>query len=177
MGDRMTESFEPYRPESSYELDYEDEPERGSPGRVLWGRVAILGLALLIAFFIGRATGGGDGVSQARFDAVAAERDDLADEVDALRDDLDAATQATPPPASASPATGAAEEETEATDPENETEGGETYVIKSGDTLAEIALFYYGDASLDDLIAEANDIADPEALVVGTEITIPPEPE
>lgn len=176
MGDRMTESFEPYRPESSYELDYEEEPERGSPGHVLWGRVAILGLALLIAFFIGRATGG-DGVSQARYDAVVEERDDLAGEVETLQDDLDAAQDATPPPATSSPATGAAEGETEATDPADETEGGETYVIKSGDTLAEIALAFYGNASLDDFLAEANDIADPERLVVGDEIVIPPEPE
>jgi LysM repeat protein len=177
MGDRMTESFEPYRPESSYELDYEEEPEGGSPGRVLWGRVAIFGLALLIAFLIGRATGGGDGVSQARFDSIAEQRDDLAAEVGSLQDELDAAQQATPPPASASPASGAAEDETGATDPENETEGGETYVIKSGDTLADIALRFYGDASFDDFLAEVNDIDDPEHLVVGTELTIPPEPQ
>src|SRR5688500_7802923 len=106
MGDRMTETFEPYRPGSSYDLDYDDQPPTGGTGRVLWGRVAILGAALLIAFLIGRATGGGDGVPQSDFDEVVAERDDLENQVADLESDLAAAEQATPPPASASPATG-----------------------------------------------------------------------
>ena len=179
MGDRMTETFEPYRPDSSYDLEYDDEPQPGKPGRVLWGRVAILGAALLIAFLFGRATGGGDGVPQSDFDEVVAERDDLENQVTDLESDLAAAQEPTPPPASASPATGGGggEGEGEATDPEGETEGGETYVVESGDTLASIAAEFYGDASLDDFLAEANGITDPESLAVGQELVIPPEPE
>ncbi|HEV3472353.1 MAG TPA: LysM peptidoglycan-binding domain-containing protein, partial [Actinomycetota bacterium] len=53
---------------------------------------------------------------------------------------------------------------------------GETYIVKSGDTLAGIAIKFYGDASLDDLIAEANGIEDPQSLRPGDELIIPPEP-
>jgi hypothetical protein len=177
MGDRMTETFEPYRPDSSYDLDYDEEPQAGGTGRVLWGRVAILGAALLIAFLIGRATGGGtDGVAQDRYDDVVAERDELENEVTDLTNQLAAAQEATPPPASASPGTAGGGGD-EATDPEGETEGGETYVVQSGDTLASIAADFYGNASLDDFLAEANGITDPESLAVGQELTIPPEPE
>ncbi len=170
----MTETFEPYRADSSYDLDYDDEPQPGGTGRVLWGRVAILGAALLIAFLIGRATGGGDGVAQSDFDEVVAERDRLEDQVADLESDLAAAEEATPPPASASPAAGGGGE---ATDPQGETEGGETYVVQAGDTLASIAAEFYGNASLDDFLAEANGITDPESLAVGQELIIPPEPE
>jgi hypothetical protein len=176
MGDRMTETFEPYRPDTAYDLEYEDEPQRGGTGRVLWGRVAILGAALLLAFLIGRATGGGtEGVPQADYDEVVAERNDLENQVADLESDLAAAQEPTPPPASASPAAGAGGEE--ATDPEGETEGGETYEVQPGDTLASIAAEFYGDASLDDYLAEVNGITDPESLAVGQELTIPPEPE
>ena len=177
MGDRMTETFEPYRPDSSYDLDYDDEPQPGGPGRVLWGRVAILGAALLIAFLIGRATGGGDGVPQSDYDEVVADNKALEDDVANLEQQLIAAEQEpTPPPATASPGTAAGGED-EATDPEGETEGGETYVVQSGDTLASIAADHYGDASLDDFLAEANGITDPESLAVGQELVIPPKPE
>lgn len=176
MGDRMTESFEPYRPESSYELDYDEEPEGPPQGRVLWGRVVVLGIALLLAFLLGRATGGGDtGIPEARFENVSQERDRLEAEVADLQAELEAAQEAE---TDAEPtATPAPEDEGAATDPEGETEGGETYVVKSGDTLASIAADVYGDASLDDFLAEANDITDPESLAVGTELIIPPEPE
>lgn len=180
MGDRMTETFEPYRPDSAYDdLDYDDEPQPGKPGRVLWGRVAILGAALLIAFLFGRATGG-DGVPQSDYDEVVAERDDLEAQVSDLESDLAAALEPTPPPASASPAAGGGggtAGEDEATDPEGETEGGQTYTVQSGDTLASIAAEFYGDASYDDFLAEVNGITDPESLAVGQELTIPDDPE
>lgn len=179
MGDRMTETFEPYRPDGSYDLEYEEEPQPGGTGRVLWGRVAILGLALLLAFFVGRATGGGGGVDEAEYDEVVAERNDLRAEVADLEDQLAAAAQPTPSPATASPGAGGGGggDGGEETDPEGETEGGETYVVQSGDTLASIAAEMYGDASLDDFLAEANGITDPESLAVGQELIIPPAPE
>ncbi|MDQ3916756.1 MAG: LysM peptidoglycan-binding domain-containing protein [Actinomycetota bacterium] len=174
MGDRMTESFEPYRPDASYELDYDEEPAGGRPGRVLWGRVVALGVALLLAFLLGRATGGGDGgVPEARFQNVSQERDDLRADVAELEAQLEAAQEPTPAPT----ATASAPAGDAATDPEGETEGGEVYIVKAGDTLALIALEEYGDASLDDYIAEANDITDPESLAVGTRLILPPPPE
>jgi nucleoid-associated protein YgaU len=175
MGDRMTESFEPYRPESSYELDYDEEPAGPPQGRVLWGRVVVLGVALLLVFLLGRATGGGGdtGVPQARFETVSEERDQLEAEVADLQAELAEARQPDPEPTS-SPAGSEGEA---ATDPEGETEGGETYIVQQGDTLASIAAREYGDASLDDFIAEANDITDPESLAVGTRLILPPPPE
>jgi 5'-nucleotidase len=107
---------------------------------------------------------------------VAAERDDLRAEVADLNAELEAAQQATPAPPTADP-TEDASTDGNATDPEDETEGGETYVVESGDTLASIAEDFYGDASLDDFLAEANGITDPSSLSVGTELTIPPKPE
>ncbi|MDQ3982568.1 MAG: LysM peptidoglycan-binding domain-containing protein [Actinomycetota bacterium] len=171
----MTESFEPYRPESSYELDYDEEPERGRPGRILWGRVVVLGLALLLAFLLGRATRGAGGASEADLAALRTERNELREDLEVAEARLQQAQQEpTPPPASASPGT---ETDEGATDPENETEGGTIYVVESGDTLQSIAIDVYGDASLDDFLAEANDITDPESLAVGQELVIPPKPE
>ena len=175
MGERMTETFEPYRPESSYDFDYEDEPQPPRPGRVLWGRVVILGAALLLVFLIGRATGGDGGVAQADYDEVVAERNDLRSEVATLEEQLDAAREPTPAPTgSPGAAAGGADG---ATDPEDESEGGETYTVEAGDTLEIIAEEFYGDASLDDFLAEANGITDPERLFIGQELVIPPKPE
>ncbi len=172
MGDRMTETYEPYRPESSYDLDYEEEPERGGAPRILWGRVIILGIVLLLAFLLGRSTAGGDGgISQSDFDEVAAERAALEAEVADLEEQLAAAE------ASAAPATAAPDDSGEATDPEGEAEGGEIYIVQKNDTLQSIAAAEYGDPDLDDFLAEVNDIEDPTQLSVGQELIIPPKPE
>lgn len=50
------------------------------------------------------------------------------------------------------------------------------HTVAPGDTLAEIALRYYRDASRWQRIYDANRgaIADPSALIVGTRLTIPP---
>ncbi len=176
MGDRMTETFEPYRPDTSYDLDYEEEPQPGRPGRVLWGRVVILGVALLLAFLFGRATGGGsEGVAQGEYDEVVEARDELRAEVATLEEQLAAAQEPTPAPTNSPAAAGGGEDE--ATDPEDESEGGHTYVVEAGDTLASIAAAEYGDASLDNFLAEANGITDPERLFIGQELVIPPKPE
>lgn len=175
MGERMTETFEPYRPDTSYDLDYEEEPQPGHTGRVLWGRVAILGVALLLAFLIGRASGGGpEGVPQSDYDEAVAERNELRSEVATLEDQLAAAQQPTPEPTTSPDAAAGAEDE--ATDPENESEGT-TYVVEEDDTLASIAAEVYGDSGLAEFLAEANGIEDPSTLYIGQELVIPPEPE
>lgn len=161
MGDRITQPFEPYEPEHSYDWDYaEDDNER--PPRVLWGRVAILGGALLLAFLLGRTTAP-EGISQEEFDALRRTRAELEAEVERLQ----AQPVVTPTPAATTTAEGSPEPVAE----------GETYEVKSGDTLRGIAERFYGDPTLDDLIAEANDITDPTQLRVGQVLTIPPKPE
>ena len=48
-----------------------------------------------------------------------------------------------------------------------------TYTVVAGDTLSAIALRFYGDADLFPLIATANGIADPNAILDGQVLTIP----
>lgn len=166
MGDRITQPFEPYDPEpSGYDWDYAEDEDHGPP-RILWGRVAILGTALLLAFLLGRATAP-EGVSQEEFDAVRRARAELEAQVEQLRAQPVATPTPEPTPAA---------EDTPDEDARAEVEG-ETYVVKSGDTLRGIAEQFYGDPTLDDLIADANDITDPTQLRVGQELIIPPKPE
>ncbi len=66
------------------------------------------------------------------------------------------------------------EEEPEPDEPEDEPEPDEpedvTYVIQEGDTLSAIAADF--DVAVDDII-DANDIDDPDAILVGDELVIP----
>lgn len=48
-----------------------------------------------------------------------------------------------------------------------------TYIIKTGDTLWDIAKKYYGDGSKYTIIANENDISNPNMLTIGDSITIP----
>ena len=167
MDDGRTEPFEPYQPETSYDWDYEEAPpKRGAP-KILWGRVVAVFVVLILAFFLGRATAGGsDGVPQDRFNALEDENRLLEQQLQAARADQGQQTE-TPPPADNG------EEET----PPPDNAGSEIYVVKPGDTLRGIAEKFYGDASLDDVIADANGIDDPMQLSAGQELIIPPEPD
>lgn len=159
MGDRITERFEPQEPEPTYDWDFDSE-RRGGP-KVLWGRVIALAALLIVAFALGRATaGGGD---SGELDDAEETIADLRAENESLREQL-----ATQP----EPATSPAPDETTGDTTGDE---GETYTVEKDDTLRLIAQDFYGDPSLDDCIARANDISDPTQLSVGTELTIPPE--
>lgn len=163
--DDRTETLDTYEPES-YEWDYEEAADRGP--RVLWGRIISLGILMLAAFFVGRWSAP-EGASTIELQRANDRIEELETDVATLEQQLAAEERA-------------AEAETEpTTTPEAESTpaaAGEerTYVVQSGDTLAGIAQKFYGDASLDDLIAEANGIEDPESLRPGDELIIPPEP-
>lgn len=178
MRDQRTARFPTSEPEPEpspeFEYDYEDEP-RGE--RVLWGRIALLAGVLLLAFLIGRMSAP-DGISEARFERVSDELDaanaeigNLRGQVETLQQEAAAAPEEEGEEATEAPAEPEAEEEQ---DPAQE---ARSYVVKSGDTLSTIAERFYGDTGYASLIAEANGITDPAALHVGTELTIPPEPE
>jgi LysM repeat protein len=170
MRDDRGESLEPYEPpDSDYDWDFNEEPDGRTMPNILWGRVAVLGAALLLAFLLGRLTAGGGDVSQEDFDQVRAERDEAQQEVADLQSQLEEAQtqpQETPTPN---------------TTPTNEPDAAEgeveTYTIQSGDTLRTIAEQEYGDASLADPLADYNDIIDPSAISTGDEIEIPPQEE
>jgi nucleoid-associated protein YgaU len=55
------------------------------------------------------------------------------------------------------------------------TSGGaeQPYTIKSGDTLSAISLLFYGNANKYPQIAQANGIADPNKVPVGTTLNLP----
>lgn len=166
MSDYRTERFEPSPRASDEDYEYGGwaPPEADGP-RILWGRVAAFGGALLVAFLFGRACAPSGGVPESRIEAVRADLEEARLEIAALEDEL---TRATEPEPSPSPTkTGKA------------AEGGEetTYAVQSGDTLTSIASRFYGDASLDDFLAEQNGIEDPTELEVGQELVIPPKPE
>ena len=157
--DDRTETLETYEPDS-YEWDYEEAVDR--PPRVLWGRIIMLGILMLLAFFGGRWSVP-EGASTVELQAANERIEELESDVATLEAEAQAAeTEPTPTP------------ETETTPAATGEE--QTYIVRSGDTLAGIAIKFYGDASLDDLIAEANGIEDPRDLRPGDELIIPPEP-
>ena len=163
--DDRTESFEHYEPES-YEWDYEEAHDR--PPRVLWGRIVALILLLIAAFWFGRSTAPSDDNSAAltaaneRADQAESEIRDLEARL-AERNAEAAADEPTPEPTSEST-------------PETSSGENQTYIVKSGDSLAAIALRFYGDSSLADVIADANDIDDVQSIRPGDKLIIPPEP-
>jgi nucleoid-associated protein YgaU len=156
--------------ERGQELPSEDSsPDRGeepsSDVRILWGRLLLLIVALALAFVAGRSTAP-PGASEAQLRAARAEVGDARERIDAL----EAAAAEPQPSPTESPAPAVPEDEQpEEPAPQEE----QTYVVKSGDTLGEIAERFYENASLGDIIAEANDITDPEQLSVGRELLIP----
>ncbi|MGH3452590.1 MAG: LysM peptidoglycan-binding domain-containing protein [Haloechinothrix sp.] len=180
----LIEPYRPYEPEHphdvEYEYDYDVDPDRpparAERPRVLWGRVAILGGAILLAFLIGRSSAPGgipeSDLRAARADIAAAETeaDQLRDQIATLEQEVQGLDEEK-----------AGDNET-AGDEEAEGGGGsasenQTYTVKSGDTLSTIAERFYGNAALDDFIAAANPGVDPYALHVGQELVIPPKPE
>jgi nucleoid-associated protein YgaU len=137
---------------------YEDEVDYG--GRVLWGRVAVFGGALLLMFLLGRCSAP-SGVPASDLQEANARISALAEENEQLRQQLVAAAASTPPE----------QVETEGTSSGQATR---TYTVRSGDTLISIAQDVYGDGTKFGLIAEANAIDENNKLRVGQELVIPP---
>jgi nucleoid-associated protein YgaU len=147
-------------------LAWDEEPDPGL--RILWGRFVVLALVLAAAFAAGWL------VASDRSSAdVRATRDRLA-AAERRIDELEAQLAQEPSPTPSAGAEGVAPPEPEETQADR---GDETYVVKRGDTLRSIALRFYEDASLDDVIADANGITDPGQLTVGLRLIIPSRPE
>jgi nucleoid-associated protein YgaU len=166
MDQYRTQPFEP-EPDPAYDDwgDYEDPRPK-----ILWGRVAVLGGALLIAFLLGRAMAP-DGIPQSRLASAQEQSDELQGQVDQLSTELRQTQrqltqlQNSPPPA-----------ETQE-EPEAKEEEPTVYEVKSGDTLLGLAQEFYGDPELSVLIAEANNMSPTAKLNVGDQLIIPPKPD
>jgi nucleoid-associated protein YgaU len=61
--------------------------------------------------------------------------------------------------------------------PSGQSQGGETYTVKSGDTLSKISKQFYGDANeyMRIFYANRDKLRDPNKIQVGQQLTIPPE--
>lgn len=136
---------------------YDDPADYG--GRVLWGRVAVFGGALLLMFVLGRCTAAG-GVPQSELDATKKQVTELQTRNDRLEQQV------------AAMSAGDAAEEPQGD--ANDREGWTTYIVRSGDTLISIAQEVYDDGTKFNLIAEANGIDQNNKLRVGQELQIPP---
>ena len=167
--DDRTESFETYEPES-YEWDYEEAADR--PPRVLWGRIVALIFGVLLAFWLGRTTAPTDDRS-----AELARANQQVDQAESEIRDLEAQLAEQNAAAAVEPTPEPTPEASEDASTSTASSGEEqTYTVKSGDTLAGIALQFYGDSSLADVIADANNIDDVQSIRPGDELIIPPEP-
>ncbi len=52
-------------------------------------------------------------------------------------------------------------------------QGNQTYTVQPGDNLSKISKRYYGDANKYPVIAQANNLTDPDKIKVGQELVIP----
>lgn len=75
--------------DEAYDDAWDDDEELlGAPPRILWGRIAFFGAALLLAFVVGRLTAGGDDgaaeAAQARVEELTSQLEQARAEIDAL---------------------------------------------------------------------------------------------
>jgi nucleoid-associated protein YgaU len=168
------------------DFDYDGAEDLG--GRILWGRVAVFGAALLLALLLGRCTAGGGGVSEARFSEVAASNSEAQAALEANTatiaqltqqvNDLRNAATSTGGTGTTTPGTGSTEGAgTATTAPTTDAQGNQVYEVQPGDTLSTIAETVYGNPAAFGVIASANNISGSQPLQVGDQLIIPPNPD
>ncbi|MDQ3752770.1 MAG: LysM peptidoglycan-binding domain-containing protein [Actinomycetota bacterium] len=167
------------------------------PVKVLWGRVAALATTLVVAYLIGWATGprgvpaeelqGAEtelAAAQGRIDELETRLEETTSPESSrpvLRPDAQDADEADRPQAQ-NPSDGndagrdAAEGPATTQAPEAGPASGRTYVVRDGDSLNTIAIDFYGDASLVNLIAKANNITARGQIQAGQRLELPPKP-
>jgi nucleoid-associated protein YgaU len=165
-------------------MDHDYELEDDYAPRILWGRLAFFGLALILAFAVGRCTKS-SGVDESAYRAEQQKVIDLQSENEVLQAQVDAAAEGGGGANGGNNNNnnnnggggGGGGNDQEATEPPEESVGeGQTYTVQSGDTLTTIAEKFYGDATAFDLIVDANNLDSATGLRVGQELVIPEQP-
>lgn len=157
--------------DDDFEYDY------ASGGRVLWGRVAIFGLALLLTFFLGRSCA--SGVPEEELAEAQASVAEYVEENEQLRQELRALSEDTTsePVEEEAPDTAEPTGDDASTDDGAAADGTRVYTVQPDDNLRSIAQRFYGDGNKHELISEANGIDSDNVLQVGQELEIPPDPD
>lgn len=166
-------------------MDFEYDGADDLGGRILWPRVAVLGIAILFFFLLGRCSAGGgidpEQLATAESEAAAAQAlvadreadiTQLQQTIGDLREQLAVASGTTGLDGT-TPTTPTDTATTGTTPPV----GGQVYVVQPGDTLSDIAEAVYGDPLAFGVIATANGITETNPLQVGQELQIPANPD
>ena len=161
----------PYQPpppeEDFYEWENEDEGPRPT---LLWTRIVALIAGLLLVFFLGRITAGGDdGADEAELTTLRQQNSQLEGQVSELEAELDAA-RSSPEPTD-TPTTGG-EDEGEG---DTTTEAVDTYTVQAGQGFQQIAEDSMGDIGFAECIAEFNGLTLESTIVPGDKLDIPAE--
>ncbi len=150
---------------------------------ILWGRVAALGGALLLAFLFGTWVSDGSPTedeiqASETYQELLEERNQLADDNSELEDQLDQLSRGEPPenPPTADNDSDDGDGDGDSDSDDGSDEQSQVYVVRQGDTLSGVAQRFYGSSGREarERIAEANDIEPDATLTVGQELTIPP---
>ncbi|MGH2776072.1 MAG: LysM peptidoglycan-binding domain-containing protein [Actinomycetota bacterium] len=156
--------YEPPPPEEDfYEWENEEEGPRHS---LLWTRIVALVAGLLLVFFLGRITAGGDegGADDAELTALQQENSQLEGQVTDLQAELDAQAEPEPEPTETS-----SPDEDQGSNPFE----GETYTVQAGQGFQQIAEDALGDIGLAECIAEFNGLTLDSTITPGEELDIP----
>lgn len=154
--------------------DDDFELEYAGGGQVLWGRVAIFGVALLIAFFMGRSCA--DGVPEEELADAQDQIVELQNDKTVLEQELQALSVGEAgPTGDGAPEGEAAPEDAAETGGQTAEDGAQIYTVQPRDNLRSIAQRMCGDGDRHELISEANGIDTDNVLQVGQELRIPTE--
>ena len=166
MSDHLSDPppYEPPPPEEDF-YEWENEEERPRHN-LLWTRIVALVAGLLLVFFLGRITAGGDedGGDEAALTALQRENAQLETQNSDLQAELDAQE----------------EPETEPTEtPAGDEDEGDTptaidtYTVQAGQGFQQIAEDALGDIGLAECIAEFNGLTLDSTITPGEELDIP----
>jgi hypothetical protein len=173
MSDHLSDPppYQPPPPEDDF-YEWENEEEGPRP-TLLWTRIVALVAGLLLVFFLGRITAGGDdGADDSELATLRQENSQLEAQVSDLQADLDAAQSEPEPEATETPATGG---EGEGEGEETNTEAVDTYTVQAGQGFQQIAEDAMGDFGFAECIAEFNGLTLESTILPGDELDIPAE--